>query len=100
MQDRRAKQRRRVCLEGAVSNDLYHPSKPARIRNLSETGAEVVLNEILPPSGQIAFSLKREGGHIREATVVWQKDGRAGLRFASADNVDDEFSRLLRKRIV
>jgi hypothetical protein len=61
-------------------------SAPVKVRNLSSSGA-LVEGGVLPPPGA-TFRLCRGSLNIT-GEVVWSRDGRAGLRFASGVSVAD-----------
>lgn len=61
-------------------------SAPVKVRNLSSSGA-LIEGPVLPhPGTQVRLS---RGGLSITADIVWQKDGRAGLRFESVVSVAD-----------
>ncbi|GGE20660.1 hypothetical protein GCM10011390_44950 [Aureimonas endophytica] len=81
MRDRRERRRQRVCLEGALADDLKHPARRVRVRNLSEAGAELVLPQPETIIGPVAFALARDSGDIRRGEIAWQNQERVGIRF-------------------
>ncbi len=61
-------------------------STPARIRNLSESGA--MLDAAVLPNVGDSFVLRRLQMEIA-ATVVWRRAGRCGVKFEGAASVED-----------
>jgi hypothetical protein len=61
-------------------------NSPAKIRNLSEYGA-LVEASVLPPAGTLVRVCR--GSLAVRGQIVWQRGGRAGLKFDSAIAVAD-----------
>jgi hypothetical protein len=59
-------------------------SLPVKIRNMSSTGAAVEGSVVAEPGTSVRLV---RGGLRAEATVVWSREGRCGLRFAGPVSV-------------
>ena len=80
----RCSQRTNLFVAAALYNSVS--SCPVKVRNLSESGALVEASVLPPPATKIRLC---RGSLAVSGKVVWQRAGRAGLRFDSAITVSD-----------
>lgn len=88
--DKRAAPRFALLLRGAK---LLYPQGEflCIIRDVSETGARLKLFHPLP-GGDRHFLLEQPSGMRLPAEVIWEREGEAGVRFASAIDVNQFIS--------
>ncbi|MEF2072101.1 PilZ domain-containing protein [Consotaella aegiceratis] len=83
MLDRRGKGRRRVILGATLTSGPTNSAQTVRLRNVTETGAEIVLLDGTIDVAEVEIQLPGED-RTRRARVVWHEANRFGLQFISA----------------
>lgn len=88
-EERRGERRRRVLLFGRLADATGAQVADCAITNLSATGAQVRLyTEQSLPHLVYLLEAKTHAAHLSE--IVWQRDGRLGLRFRETHDLDKE----------
>ncbi len=93
-EERRAR-RQRVLMKGYVAYHGNYASIPCNIRNLSETGAMVVLEAPVAIPGQFTLFAELAGFKV-DCEVAWQRGLAFGVRFIS----QREQSKIVRQQIL
>jgi hypothetical protein len=80
--DRRVQPRLRVLLAGKLAYPDKAVAAACTIRNLSETGALIVADDLTLPPDPFLIVIKH--AFLHEARTAWRRDSRWGLRFLSS----------------
>lgn len=80
--ERRANPRQRVLLSGKLAYARNAVTADCAIRNLSETGAMVMLPALPLPADPFLIVIKQ--AFVHEARTVWRRDDRSGLKFLAS----------------
>jgi len=83
MDERRAAVRKRVIYGAVATFAAIRRSYPCVVKNLSELGARIDLDEAAELSGDVRLSIAQTGTSY-EARVIWTTPKSAGLAFTSA----------------
>jgi hypothetical protein len=93
--DRRRRPRQRALLAGKVANEGATETIDCVIRNLSPDGAmiETSVPHLVPPELHL---VQLKEGVAWDATVVWRRDGRVGLKLGARHDLRETTDRQLK----
>jgi hypothetical protein len=80
--ERRGEPRMRVLLAGKLAYANSTMATDCSIRNLSETGALIVVGDIALPRDPFLVVIKH--AFLHEARMAWRRDSKSGLTFISS----------------
>jgi hypothetical protein len=87
LSERRAEPRLRVLLAGKLASPDSSFTADCSIRNLSETGALIVLSDLaLPPD---PFLIVVRHAFLHRTKTAWRRGSKAGLSFVSSWRMTD-----------
>jgi hypothetical protein len=89
MNDRRHSQRLKSFLQGLVYIDKRRGAMSCVIRDLSETGARMILSETVAIPEVVSLHIPQKDETYR-ARVTWRHGDEVGLSFSAADNGFDQ----------
>lgn len=80
-EERRSVHRRRTLKGGRIVINNGYSTLQCTVRNLSETGAKLIVPSIIGiPDG---FQLVLDDGQKFDCAVIWRKDGELGVEFSA-----------------
>ncbi|MEA2934471.1 MAG: hypothetical protein QOD74_1117 [Variibacter sp.] len=85
MDSGRKSRRRDISTHGMIYDASGKAIMPCSLRNVSETGAKLELNQDVPLPGSFLLALTRGGNVRRLCQPVWQHATVAGVRFVKPD---------------
>ena len=85
MDSGRKSRRRDISTQGMIYDDKGQAVMPCSLRNVSETGAKLELNQDVPLPRSFLLALTPGGNVRRLCQPVWQRATVAGVRFVKAN---------------
>ena len=87
LSERRAEPRLRVLLAGKLASADSAFTADCTIRNLSETGALIVISDLALPADPFLIVIRH--AFLHRAKTAWRRGSKAGLSFVSSWRMTD-----------